>query len=123
MKPFHFLFLAGVSFMALDVYAQSGSVESALQKGNAKDLGLYFSGMVDVSVPGHEEYVTSSQAVKTLYDFFGQNPVKSYKRSHNSAVQEGRSGYSIGDLSTESGNYRVMLFYDTNKKIKGIRIQ
>jgi len=103
--------------------AQQSGIESALQKGNAAELGTFFCKSIDLSMPGVEEAYPADKAVTILADFFSRQTVKGYKRSHEGAPQEGRANYSIGDLYTSQGIYRITLYYDTQQKITEIRIQ
>jgi hypothetical protein len=104
-------------------FAQSSGIDAALQKGSAQDLGIYFSGNIELSLPDLEDTYTADKAVTILSDFFAKQSVKGYKRNHLSAPQEGRSNYSIGDLYTAQGTFRITLYFDTQKKITEIRIQ
>ena len=103
--------------------AQNTSVDAALQSGNASGITPYLAKSVDVLLLGDESTVTPQQATTLLADFFTKSSVKGYKQNHTSAAQNGKSTYSIGDLSTGNGNYRVTIMYDAAKKISEIRIE
>jgi len=103
--------------------AQSTSVDAALQKGSAADLSTSFAKNIDLLLLGDESTVTVQQATTMLADFFTKSIVKGYKQNHTSAAQNGKSNYSIGDLFTEKGTYRVTIFYDASKKISELRIE
>lgn len=109
--------------LSISATAQQPGMESALQKGSAADLGLYFNKSIDLSIPGTEDSFTADQAVTVLADFFTSQTVKGYKRVHLSSSQDGRSKYSIGDLYTAKGTYRITLYFDVQDKITEIRIQ
>ncbi len=103
--------------------SQSSGIDAALDKGNATQLGNYFAEKVDVSILEKDATVPSSAATSQIDDFFTRNAVKSYKRAHVTAASNGRSGYSLGDLSTSTGSYRVYLYFDGKQKISEIRIE
>src|SRR5688500_15063828 len=103
--------------------SQSPGMDAALNKGSAPDLGVFFAKSVDVSILNTDATMTSAQAVQTLTDFFSQNMVKGYNRAHLTSPQNGRAAYSLGDLYTSTGTYRVYLYFDAEKKISEIRIQ
>jgi len=103
--------------------SQSAGMDAALNKGSAADLGVFFNNSVDVSILNSDATMSASQAVEALTNFFSQNPVKGYNRAHLTAPQNGRASYSLGDLYTTNGTYRVYLYFDTQKKISEIRIQ
>jgi hypothetical protein len=101
---------------------QSAGIDAALQKGNAADLGVHFAKSLDLSLPGVEDTFTPDKAVSELTVFFSGVSVKGYKRVHHSAAQEGRVKYTIGDLYTAKGTYRITLYYDPQDKITEVRI-
>ena len=103
--------------------AQSPGMDAALNKGSAADLGVFFAPNVDVSILNSDATMSSGEAVKALAAFFSQNMVKGYNRAHLTAPQNGRASYSLGDLYTSTGNYRVYLYFDAQKRISEIRIQ
>lgn len=103
--------------------AQQSSIESALQKGNATELGTFFAKSVDLILPEDDDTYSSADAITVLADFFSKQTVKGYKRVHLNAPQEGRASYSIGDLYTAKGTYRTTIYLDTLQKITEIRIQ
>ena len=109
--------------LPVTVYSQSAGMDAALNKGSAADLGVFFDNSIDVSILNTDATVSSSDAVRLLQDFFNQNTVKGYNRAHLTAPQNGRSSYSLGDLYTSSGTYRVYLYFNDAKKISEIRIQ
>ena len=105
------------------VMAQSPAIDAALNKGSAADLGGYFAEKVDVSILDNDSSLSSTETVNHISTFFNQNAVKGYKRAHLTAAANGKAGYSLGDLATSTGTYRVYLYYDAKQKISEIRIQ
>jgi hypothetical protein len=103
--------------------AQQNGIDAALQKGSAPDLGVHFAKTIDISLPGEEATLTADKAVEKLSAFFTQQTVKGYKRAHLSTPQSGRSNYTIGDLYTAHGTYRISLYFDAQQKIIEVRIQ
>ncbi len=115
------LFLAAM--VPFGAFGQQNGLDVALQKGNASDLGIYFSKNIELTIPGTEDSFSADQAVTILSDFFSKQGVKGYKKVHLSAPQEGRTNYTIGDLYTSQGTYRITIYFDTQQKITEIRIQ
>ena len=103
--------------------SQSPGMDAALNKGSAADLGVFFAESVDVSILNNDATMSAGKAVETLANFFSQNMVKGYNRAHLTSPQNGRAAYSLGDLYTSTGTYRVYLYFDAEKKISEIRIQ
>jgi hypothetical protein len=103
--------------------SQYAGIDEALKKGDAKALGIYFSSSLDLSIPGNEQTLTADKAVKALSQFFDKESVKGYKKMHTSAPQEGRSNFTIGDLYTGQGTYRITLFFNKEHKISEVEIR
>jgi hypothetical protein len=102
---------------------QSAGIDEALKKGDAKALGIYFSSSLDLSIPGQEQTLNADKAVISLTAFFQEEVVKGYQKVHTSAPQQGRSKFTIGDLSTGHGTYRVTMFFDDQQKITELEIR
>ncbi len=123
MKLFQNLGLLVILVLPLWATGQQTTIEAALQKGNAAGLQSSFAKTVDLSIPGVDDAYPAAEAVKVLSDFFAKQVVKGYKRIHLSTPQEGRANYSIGELSTGQGTYRITLYFDPQQKISEISIQ
>lgn len=122
MKTISRIFFLLLFFAPQFVSAQD-RCQAALQKGSAAELTPLFAKSVDLLLLGDESTVTSQQATTILADFFAKSGVKGYKQNHMSAAQNGKSTYSIGELYTNNGTYRVTIFYDTAKLITEMRIE
>jgi hypothetical protein len=122
MRIMHFAVLS-VLFIVPGLSAgQQSGIDAALQKGSAADLGVHFSKTVDISLPDGEDTYPPDRAVTVLSDFFATQTVKGYKRAHVSGEDAGRAKYTIGDLYTAKGTFRITLYYDTQQKITEVRI-
>ena len=126
MKKFLLLFI--VSALALGSYGQAAekqNISKAIQSGNAKLLGGYFTKTVDLTVKDIEDVYSKDQAEVILTRFFNENKTKSYSVKH-----EGKSKlddyYYIGDLVTATGTYRLTFFLkkeDEIFRIKQLKIE
>jgi len=123
MKLFQNLSLLVLLVLPVWASGQQAAIETALQKGNAAGLEAYLAKTIDLSIPGEDDAYPAGEAVKVLTGFFAKQVVKGYKRVHLSAPQEGRANYSIGELSTGQGTYRITLYFDAQQKISEINIQ
>lgn len=85
------------------------SIASALGSGNSDALGRYFDENVEVSVQTKEDTYSKTQATDMVRDFFAKNKPKTFNQLHQ-GVSKGNGHYSIGDLQTSSGTYRVYMF-------------
>jgi len=121
MKKFFLLFI--VSALALSSYGQTAekqNISKAIQEGNAKLLGGYFTKSVDLTVTDIEDVYSKDQAEVILTRFFNENKPKSYSVKH-----EGKSKlddyYYIGDLVTATGTYRLTFFLKKEGEIFRIK--
>jgi hypothetical protein len=67
-----------------------------------------------------------AQATKTLGDFFAKNKPRSFNAVHQGTSKGSASHYTIGDLGSASGTYRVYLYYKSvgdKAVIQEIRIE
>src|SRR5690554_1822434 len=126
MKKFFLLFM--VSALALSSYGQASekqNISRAIQEGNAKVLGGYFTKTVDLTVKDVEDVYSKEQAEVILTRFFNENKTTTYSVKH-----EGKSKlddyYYIGDLITSTGTYRLTFFLKKDGdafRIKQLRIE
>jgi len=123
MKPLLILATTLLISLPFTSNAQHSGLDAALNKGNVADLGTYFADRLDISIPGTEATLAAGEASRILANFFTQNPVKGYNRAHLTAPQTGRAAYSLGDLYTANGTFRIYLYYDAQNKVSEIRIQ
>jgi len=117
-----------VSALALSSYGQASekqNISRAIQEGNAKTLGGYFTKTVDLTVKDIEDVYSKDQAEVILTRFFNENKTKAYAVKH-----EGKSKlddyYYIGDLVTVGGTYRLTFFLkkeDEIFRIKQLKIE
>lgn len=110
MKSLILIVLMSVSF--LSVRAQSGldAITKALSAGDATALSNYFDQNVEVCVMDNEEVYAKTQAAQIVRDFFGKNKPKAYAQVHQGASTGKASQYTIGKLTTATGNFRVYVY-------------
>ena len=121
MKKFFLFFI--VSAIAIGSFGQTSekqNISKAIQDGNAKLLGGYFTKTVDLTVKDIEGVYSKDQAEVILTRFFTENKTKSYSVKH-----EGKSKlddyYYIGDLVTATGTYRLTFFLKKEGEIFRIK--
>lgn len=100
-------------------------IAGALGKGDAKSIGIYLVGSVDLTILDDENMYPKDQVVRKLQAFFKSNPPKGFEVKH-----KGKSKlddhYRIGDLQTANGTFRVTYFMkseDGQIKVKQLRIE
>ena len=109
-----------LSIQAVDITP----VSEALKAGNADLLKDRMSTEVDIVVPGTSKKGTGSDAVAILKTFFQANKPTGFTVSHNADKKE--SGFFVGKLTTDKGEFRVNITYiikDDKIFIQVIRIE
>ena len=117
---FMFLLMATVAY-SQDVVQEASN---AFRTGDAVKLVQVMSDKVQIVLDGHQQQVTKDVAREKLSDFFNRNKPSAFSVIHQS--QKGAAGYMIGQLKTQSGNFRVhcLIASNANKnKITQIRIE
>ncbi len=86
-------------------------ITKAIGDGDAATLGNYFDASVELTILDKQDVLDKSQATEALKNFFSKNKPRSYNMVHQGTSKGNASHYTIGDMQTVSGNYRVYLYY------------
>ena len=86
-------------------------VSDAIKAGNADLLKDKMSEEVDISVPGTVKKGSGNDAIIVLKDFFRTNKVSGFTVAHHADKNE--SGFFVGKLATDKGDFRVNITYTT----------
>lgn len=87
------------------------SIIEGFENGNAKMISKHFNATIELNVPGIEGLHSKDQANFILKDFFLYNPPSQFNIKHSGNSRNG-SHYSIGELTTSSGYFRIYLLYN-----------
>ena len=101
-------------------------IQKALSEGDATTLGNYFDASVEMTLIDKQDVVDKTKAVETLKTFFVKNKPRTYNAVHQGTSKGNASHYTIGDMQTAGGNFRVYLYYKSsgnNILIQEIRIE
>ena len=102
--------IAPLSFQTPNLAA----VTKALSEGDAAALGTYLDTNVEMTLLDKQNVYDKTQATAALKDFFSRNKPRSFNPVHQGTSRGNTSHYTIGDMNTASGNYRVYLYYKSN---------
>lgn len=86
------------------------AISKAISDGDAVALSNFFDQSVEVAIMDQEDIYDKAQATQVVKTFFSKNKPKAYTQVHQGASKGKDSQYSIGNLQTSSGNYRVYLY-------------
>jgi len=105
---FLLLFVPAIAFGQTN--ASLEAITSALNAGDAESLSKYFASNVEVSIQDKEQMYTKAKATEVVRNFFNSNKPKSFSQMHKGTSRENSDQYCIGNLSADTGNYRVYLY-------------
>ncbi len=117
-----FSLLMPVSFDQPNIAA----VTKALSEGDASTLSNYLDNTVELTILTSQNVYNKAQTTTVLNDFFAKNKPRSFNAVHQGSSKGSSSHYTIGDLSSATGTYRVYLYYKSvgeKPVIQEIRIE
>ena len=107
---FFALFAFSALAMAPTGELQLSEITNAISAGNADALGKHFDAKVEVAVKDVEKTYSKAEAITVVKDFFAKNKPTSFKQVHQGASKGQDSQYVIGNMTAQSGAYRVYVF-------------
>ena len=111
LKKMLLLLLISSSVFAADIYDE---IANSIRTGDAKQLAVYFSNSIDLTIMDKENVYSKAQAEFILKDFFSKNPPKSFNILHKGSSPEGTQ-YAIGNLVTTTGKtFRTSFYIKSN---------
>ena len=96
----------------------SDDLTVAFKSGNVDKIATHFTDPIDLSIPNNEGVFSKTQATQILKTFFTKNKPSNFKVVHN-GDSKNNAHYSIGNLTTSNGAYRIYILY---KEVKSINI-
>ncbi|MEO1517766.1 MAG: DUF4783 domain-containing protein [Bacteroidota bacterium] len=85
-------------------------ITSAIQSGNASELGKYFDSSVEIAILDNEDIYDRNEAVAVVQTFFDTYRPTSYIQAHKGVSKSADSEYSIGDLTAGGKAFRVYVY-------------
>ena len=101
-------------------------LSKALSEGDATTVGTYFDNTIELTLLDKQTMLKKDAAVVALKEFFSNNKPRSFNAVHQGSSKGSASHYTIGDLTTAAGNYRVYVYYksvDDKIVIQEMRIE
>lgn len=83
-----------------------------IMKGDAEALAALFDDPVELRILNSANAMRRDAATQRLENFFSTHQVQSYEEKHSGASKSNESSYSIGQLTTDKGIYRVFILYE-----------
>lgn len=109
------ILIAVLLFSSIQVFAQpsTAGIFKALQSGDINSLNTYLSSNVELTLLDMEDYLSKPEATQMLKKFFGKYQPKSFEAMHEGQSKAGGLHYTIGELKTTQGTFRVYLLLET----------
>lgn len=98
------------SFTSDPIAPNFSPIATAISSGNADALSKFFDTDVEISIFEKEDSYERNQAAGLMKDFFTKNKPKSFSQLHQGASKGKDTQYTIGEMQTSSGNYRIYLY-------------
>jgi Domain of unknown function (DUF4783) len=109
MKLIMFVFLA-VSSLFWNADENLEAINKAMKAGDATALSQYFDKDIELTILSNVDILSKQDAANQVAAFFKKNTPSSYAQLHQ-GVSKGQQGqYSIGNLTTSTGKYRVYIY-------------
>lgn len=89
-------------------------ITKALSDGDAATLGNYFDNSVELTVLDKQDVLDKAKATEAVKGFFMKNKPRAYNMVHQGTSKGSSSHYTIGDMQTASGSFRVYLYYKSS---------
>lgn len=103
-----FIMLVALSFwdqqLALD------NITKAISTGNVAALEPYLDKSVEIAILEQENVYGKAEAVQILKNFFSKNKPQSFNQMHTGQSKGKEAHYSIGNLTTTAGTFRVYIY-------------
>jgi hypothetical protein len=97
-----------------------------IMKGDADALAALFDDPVELRILDSDNALRRDAATQHLEDFFNSHQVQTYEEKHSGASKSSDTSYSIGQMTTDKGVFRVFILYEVqNSKylIREFRIE
>ena len=109
------LLFAVFLFTGLQSGAQNATkVFDAIGKGDVNTISSLMQNDVELCFDTSQDFFTKREAVSELTAFFNKIKPVSCKYLHKGSSKDNRSAYSVGELNSKSGKFRVFLYMEAN---------
>ncbi len=106
---------AGTPALAQNVPDQ---VATSLKRGDASDVASHFGDLVDITINKKQNNYSPAQAEMVLRDWFGKNNPSRYESEKLGTSSGNTVTYSIGQLTTSGGKYRVYMLFKQRDNVQ-----
>ncbi len=91
------------------------ALKSGFKTGNSKEISPYLGQRTEIAFDSEKMSYDKEKAEQTLSNFVSNVKPKDFQMLHQGASKEGIKFY-IGELSTDKGMYRILIYLKGNEK-------
>ena len=103
-------FVAALWMISQQGFSQMSAVLDAIRSGNASELGSFLEDRVELGIDAGYVFVPKNTAVSQLATFFKNHRPLGFKEIHQGASKGKDAKYTIGELETNNGSFRVYIY-------------
>ncbi len=85
-------------------------ISKAMKTGDASALSQYFDADIELTILSDVDILSKQAAKKEIDSFFKQNAPSGYAQLHQGTSKGQQGQYSIGNLTTKNGKFRVYIY-------------
>ncbi len=109
---FIFVLIANISFAQ-----DANSLFKAIGNSDVTTLSANFSNDMEICIGTKQDFYTKAEAKARLTKFFSEINPKSSNFLHKGNAKDNSSEYSVGELNSAKGKYRVFIYYEGAKVV------
>lgn len=121
MKTIRNFFLLSILFISFSSFIGiNDDINAAIKSGSAFKVSAFFDNKVDITILEESDLLSKLEAEKMLYEFFYTHHPTDFKVLHHGESTSG-SEYTIGQLSTDNGSFRVSYYINKSENSEYIQ--
>ena len=93
------------------------SLFSAIGKADIATLSANFSNDMEICIGTEQDFYNKAEATQRIKKFFTDVNPKSGNFKHKGNSKDKSTEYSVGELSTAQGKYRVFIYFEGSKVV------
>ena len=86
-------------------------LNTALGKGDLSVISGYLADKLELVVGSTDAIISKADAINRLKEFYSVHQTQGFRSVHTGASKTNESNYSIGELVTDKGIYRVYIYF------------
>lgn len=115
MRLFSIIIFSIVAQIA--IAQNANALFTAIGKSDIATLSANFSSDIEICIGTAQDFYTKNEAKTRLNQFFTEVSPSSGSFLHKGKAKDNSSEYSVGNLKTEKGNYRVFIYFEGSKVV------